>query len=107
MGNKNTKEKRKGKANDDYPMGTVSHDDIHLYHDTHELRASSHEKVAEVHLRLLKEKLEMENRKQRMKMSRTYKEVPMADTALLDGFQRMEHRRALNYFSDILFWRKE
>jgi hypothetical protein len=51
----------------DIPMCTISHDDIHLYHDTHELRASSHEKVAEVHLRLLKEKIEMGKRKQRMK----------------------------------------
>jgi hypothetical protein len=47
-GTKAAKEKRKGQADDDHPMGTLSHDDIHLYHDTHALRASSQEKMAGV-----------------------------------------------------------
>jgi hypothetical protein len=102
-GTKAAKAKRKGQADDDHPMGTLSHDDIQLYHDTHELRAASQEKMAEVQLRPSKEKLEIEKRKERMKLSSTYKELLMADTSHMDDFQRTEHRRALKYFSDLLF----
>lgn len=103
MGTKAAKAKRKSKANDEYPTGTLSHDDIQLYHDTQALKASSQEKMAEVQLRLSKEKLEIGARKERIKMSNTYKELLMADTSRMDDFQRMEHRRALKYFSDLLF----
>jgi hypothetical protein len=103
MGTKAAKAKKKGKADNDYPMATLSHDDIQLYHDTNALRASSQEKMAEIQLRLSKEKLENGKRKERMKMSSTYKELLMADTSRMDDFQRMEHRRALKYFSDQVF----
>ena len=103
MGTKAAKAKKKAKAQDDISMGTLSHDDIQLYYDSHVLRASSQEKMAEVQLRLSKEKLEISKTKERIKMSATYKELLMADTSRMDDFQRMEHRRATKYFSDMLF----
>lgn len=102
-GTKLAKGKKKGKVEDENSFGTLTHDDVQLYHDTQALRASLQEKMAEVHLRLSRDKLEIGKTRERIKMSSTYKELIMADTSHMDEYQKSEHQRALKFFSDQLF----
>lgn len=103
LGTKAAKANKKGKDVEDYPFGSISHDDIQLYYDTQALRASTANKMADVQLRLSKEKLEAAHAKERTAMAKNYKELLMADTTCFTEFQRMEHERAVKYFSDKLF----
>lgn len=97
------KGKEKEKVEDDDSFVTLTHDDVQLYHDTQALRVSSQEKMAEVQLRLSKEKLEIGKTREKIKMSSTYKELIMVGTSHMDEYQKSEHQWTLKKFSDQLF----
>ncbi|KAJ1277813.1 hypothetical protein BS78_04G031700 [Paspalum vaginatum] len=104
-GQKQAKSKLKGKA--ESSSVNLCHDDIQLYHDTQALRASTADKMAEVQLRISRDKVEAAHAGERAALANNqkalmdkYTELLMADTSCFTDSQRMEHQLALEFFRE-------
>lgn len=77
-------QKRKAAMPDSY----LSHDDLQMYYETQDIRASTADKTADVQLRLSKEKLEAAHSQERTSMAQMYTNLLMVD---LSGLTDMQH----------------
>uniref|UniRef100_A0A0E0JEB0 Uncharacterized protein n=1 Tax=Oryza punctata TaxID=4537 RepID=A0A0E0JEB0_ORYPU len=59
--------------------------------------------MADVRLRLSRDKLETAKSRERASVAKRYTELLMADLSCMSDMQRMEHERALQYFAEKLY----
>jgi hypothetical protein len=108
-GQKVAKAKRSGKGKDidDSSSTNLSHDDIQMYYETQALRASTADRMGEVQRQVSEQKLAAAQARERTSLMEKYTDLLMANTSSMSDFQRMEHERALKFFSDKIMGAEE
>jgi hypothetical protein len=78
-----------------------------MYFETQALRASTADRMGEVQRQVSEQKLAAAQARERTSLMEKYTDLLMANTSCMSDFQRMEHERALKFFSDKIMGAEE